>query len=585
MTTLPGLLVALLAASAPHSRGEVIDFSATWCGPCQSIAPTVARLERDGHPIRSVDVDQNRELAQQFGVVAMPTFVLVIDGKIVERHEGVLSESQLLAWLKRIPRDTAVAQAATSRGQSTSYVADPNVRLGTPQPMALASQSGSTRGQPLVERSAPERQQAAEFPSMPNDRQAAPARTAMNDTDVRAASSGAGDPATPLSAATPMSASVRLRVTVGGNIHNGSGTIIHCDGQQALIATCGHIFRDLGQQGEIEVNLFQGADVRSVAGRLLKFDEQADVGLVAIEVNQNLPSVNVARDVQQAQVQEPVVNIGCSGGQNPTSEELVVTAVNPYIGPDNLECTGVPVQGRSGGGLFRTTGELVGICIAADHERKRGVYAGLKPIHDLLEQCGYGGLFKAPETAVAATEGSPFDQVSSADASESTGSSRGTPLNDLAPARDFPVDQGRNATESPGFAFANINAPAAGCEQGSPIQLGSNAADAEVVCIIRSRDPNQNDSQVVIIHQASPKLLSYLRGEMGTDVGSGAAAALLSQQPRRSRAESVPTMETTLPQQSAEILPLGHTSLSQKPSLQPTILTTTVQPRRYVRMR
>jgi thiol-disulfide isomerase/thioredoxin len=85
MLSVPALVVALATAAAPAPRGEVIDFSATWCGPCQQMAPLVARLEREGLPIRKVDIDQDRAFANRYSITAMPTFVLVIDGKEVDR--------------------------------------------------------------------------------------------------------------------------------------------------------------------------------------------------------------------------------------------------------------------------------------------------------------------------------------------------------------------------------------------------------------------------------------------------------------------------------------------------------------------
>jgi S1-C subfamily serine protease len=572
MTTLPGLLVALVAASAPASRGEVIDFSATWCGPCQSVAPTVARLERDGFPIRSVDVDRNRDLAQRFNVTAMPTFVLIVDGKEVDRHEGIMSESELRAWLQRIPQNSLQADIAalqTTRGQSpSSFVADSNVRLGNPGPFAMQ---------------ATEPARTAELETRP-----APLRSQPPAAEIRASNVDlAGESVAPQAKSTPFGASVRLRVTIDGHINLGSGTIVFCENGQALIVTCGHIFRGSTPDSQIEVNLFDIPNAKPLYGKLVKFDAESDVGLIAIESDRPLPFVAVARDVQKAQVQEPVINIGCSGGQDPTTEELVVTAVNPYIGPDNLECTGVPVQGRSGGGLFRTSGELVGVCIAADPQRKRGVYAGLLAVHELLEESGHAALFRAPETAIA-DSGSAFDFMSAGNAATEGEAlpPRDSLLGSLTPAGEFPAAPPRTAEMDAGSTSLVADELSRAPARGLPVELNNVAADAEVVCIIRSRDPARPDSQVVIIHQASTKLLSYLRGEMGTDVTAGNSGSLLSHsQPRRSRATAVPTMRVT--SQTPPLPPLNRTlaSVVHKPTPQRTAMVETFQPRRYVRTR
>ena len=89
-----------------------------------------------------------------------------------------------------------------------------------------------------------------------------------------------------------------------------------------------------------------------------------------------------------------VVSIGCSQGEPPSVERLRVTVLNRYLGPDTIECTGVPGQGRSGGGLFTTAGSVVGICTNADPHDHRGVYAGLKPIHELLRSRGWRPSFQ-----------------------------------------------------------------------------------------------------------------------------------------------------------------------------------------------
>ncbi|CAI9116825.1 OLC1v1018089C1 [Oldenlandia corymbosa var. corymbosa] len=68
----------------------VIDFSATWCGPCRLMSPVLDELAGQ-HPqvtFLKVDVDDLRSVAQQWGVEAMPTFVVMKEGKVVERFSG-----------------------------------------------------------------------------------------------------------------------------------------------------------------------------------------------------------------------------------------------------------------------------------------------------------------------------------------------------------------------------------------------------------------------------------------------------------------------------------------------------------------
>lgn len=63
----------------------MIDFYATWCGPCRAVAPKVGELSEKYQNVRfiSIDVDKVRQVAQEYSVTAMPTFVFVKDGKEV----------------------------------------------------------------------------------------------------------------------------------------------------------------------------------------------------------------------------------------------------------------------------------------------------------------------------------------------------------------------------------------------------------------------------------------------------------------------------------------------------------------------
>ena len=80
----------------------LVDFWATWCGPCRMIAPAVEEIanERAGTlKVGKVNVDDEGALAMQFGIQSIPTLLLFKDGKIAASVVGYRTKEQLEAWL------------------------------------------------------------------------------------------------------------------------------------------------------------------------------------------------------------------------------------------------------------------------------------------------------------------------------------------------------------------------------------------------------------------------------------------------------------------------------------------------------
>lgn len=77
----------------------LVDFHATWCGPCKMLSPIIARVAKKvGNSVRivKIDVDKNQPLAGTLGVRGVPTLILYKDGKQVWRQSGVVQERELL---------------------------------------------------------------------------------------------------------------------------------------------------------------------------------------------------------------------------------------------------------------------------------------------------------------------------------------------------------------------------------------------------------------------------------------------------------------------------------------------------------
>ena len=81
------------------STGTVLlDFTASWCGPCKAIAPLLDQVQAErgaAIAVYKLDIDENAQTPDQFGVQSIPTLLLFRDGKLVNRHVGALSKVKL----------------------------------------------------------------------------------------------------------------------------------------------------------------------------------------------------------------------------------------------------------------------------------------------------------------------------------------------------------------------------------------------------------------------------------------------------------------------------------------------------------
>jgi hypothetical protein len=195
------------------------------------------------------------------------------------------------------------------------------------------------------------------------------------------------------------------------------------------------------------------------------------------------------------------VSVGCSHGEDPTALATRITTLDRYDAPPNIEATGAPVQGRSGGGLFNDQGQLIGVCFAADYDGNEGLYVSPESIHAELAENGL----------------SEISSRAAAGPSRETPVVRGQePLEAVMPLPD--TQQSPFAQQAP-FANSAVVAPASGAEaapsglnaveQAAFEEIMTRAAAAEVICIIRPKEPG-GQSEVITLDEVSPEFIRAL---------------------------------------------------------------------------
>lgn len=79
----------------------LLDFWASWCGPCRMLAPVIDEIagERPDIKVGKINIDEEPELASQFGIMSIPTLVVMKEGEAVSQAVGVRPKSQILELL------------------------------------------------------------------------------------------------------------------------------------------------------------------------------------------------------------------------------------------------------------------------------------------------------------------------------------------------------------------------------------------------------------------------------------------------------------------------------------------------------
>lgn len=541
------LFVLSLASLAGGPPDVLYDFYSTNCGPCQMMMPIVERLQAEGWPVVKINVDERPDFREWYGVQRWPTFILIVGGREQQRLTGMQDESTLRSLLAQIPRRSSGTLANRSsqpprpRRSLPVRLADDESKPKWDFHLNLPSLPGRNRKQEVVQvdpPAPPVSNRARGAADLSGQRNAAPDSTPQRPSSTQPAADNVQAEAPPSSrqgADRLLSSSVRIRVKDPDGAYFGSGVAIDSVPGKTLVLTCGHILRDAKPGSHIEVDLFEGNRSRTYRASIVKSDADADVGLIVIATPAVVPISTVAGTANPLRADDPVASIGCSGGELPSVERLRVTALNRYLGPDTIECTGVPSEGRSGGGLFNRQGEVVGICTNADPNELRGVYAGLRPVHELLRSAGLEALIpetkdagerlaEASASAKSDPKGEPMTKPENSDEAAPAAPQRNPEavasnsaqdggrlrrVRSAAPRNDVP----QQALSSDASAGATASSETVAASSTDLPDLSKAMEQAEVICIIRPINQPRGNSRVVIINRASRKFMAYLNGE------------------------------------------------------------------------
>ncbi|MEQ1824799.1 MAG: trypsin-like peptidase domain-containing protein [Pirellula sp.] len=331
-----------------------IEFTDRTSPICTEMHLATDQAIRDGWVVRRFDAQHDSHIAARWQIQKMPTTVLVRNGREQDRIVGSVSyrelNQRLLAAsspdsLRSVPNASAEAKTTNAplvRGQS---------------PMALIPMAGTS---------------------------------ALTSGTTRFGLDGQS----PSQRFDPTASSVRIRVQESHHESVGSGTVIDSHQGEALVLTCGHLFRESQGNAQITIETFIDGQVQTYPAVLIDFQaKETDIGLLTFRPSREIVPVKLIPKNRQLVEGQKVFSVGCDRGAPPNRIDSRITKLNRYLGPANVEVDGQPVEGRSGGGLFDERGELIGVCYAADPNLKEGLYNGAEVVYQQLAKLSLQRLF------------------------------------------------------------------------------------------------------------------------------------------------------------------------------------------------
>lgn len=355
------VFVMLLSSSSilaeENQEVQLYYFTNHGCPPCRQVAPEIDTLKREGYKVSTIVLSENPQWADRFQVQRVPTVIMVVNQRIVGRHEGLISAQTLREWFGVMGVDQPTAASKSDRA---------GLGLVRGRGQSGASRAVNDNSQPVAATT------STMHKGTPNP---------ANKTEYQA-----------------LQATVRLKVQDSQGASYATGTVIHCHQGEWLIMTCGHAFREAGYQGRItgEYN-FANGPIRSANAELISYDAgPRDIALVAMRTGENIQPMSLASADHPPSTNQSVFSLGCDQGADPTIRHTKIKHKALYDGATKFVIFGRPTIGRSGGGLFNESGELVGVCNAAMVDSDEGVYTSLETVYWQLAQANLTHLFVDP---------------------------------------------------------------------------------------------------------------------------------------------------------------------------------------------
>ena len=322
----------------------------------------------EGWVIRRIDTKREPHISMRWHITTVPTTVLVRNGREVDRILGKVTYSELQ---KRLIAASSIDSVRNSLDRHQDR---------------LENNSPKVRGQsalnlvPMINAAGISNSFANAFDpkkSIPRD-----PPSLGRQTPLQSISSD------------PQGATVRIRVEEPHHESVGTGTIIDAHNGEALVLTCGHLFRENQGASKITVEMFLNGQIQTYQAKLIDFvAKDMDIGLISFHAGGEVPIAKLIPKNRKLTEGQPVFSWGCDRGAHPSRRNSTITKLNRYMGAANVEVDGEPVEGRSGGGLFDERGELIGVCYAADPELKEGLYNAAEVVYFELSKLGLQRLF------------------------------------------------------------------------------------------------------------------------------------------------------------------------------------------------